>query len=110
MHSVSLAQARHVVAAAAVSQMGVVGVAQSLLATQPPQAPLAMQTRAPSQLSGVMLHFTHVSELPSQIGVAPLQPELFVGLQAAQRPRMHWVLPSLRPAHAVLSAHSEQAL
>ena len=92
-------------------QIGVVGVAQSLASSQPPHAPLLVHTVLPGQLSLLpVVHLTHVNEVPSQMGVVPMQPELVAGSQAAQRPLTHSVLPSARFWQAVLSTHSAHAL
>jgi hypothetical protein len=109
-HSPSLPQRRQTLGLTARLQIGAVGVLQFPSVAHPPQAPLAVQRVFPVQLFGDVLHASHVSVDPLQIGVLPLQPELSVGLHAAQRPAMHSVLPSLRSAQAVLSAHSAQAL
>jgi hypothetical protein len=111
MHSVSLAQPRHTLIGVAVRlQIGAVGVMQSAasFAVQPPQAPLGVHTGLPGQLSGVALHASQVKVVALQMGVVPLQPSLFEGLQAAQLPCMHSVRPSGLPAQSVASRHCAQ--
>jgi hypothetical protein len=92
MHSLSpatpCAQPLHCVVT--LSQMGEVGVVQSVAALeQPPHAPVAVQTRLPRQLSGAPEQRSQVRELGLQIGVAPVQPALSAGLQVAQLPATH---------------------
>jgi hypothetical protein len=62
MHSVSLMHARHMLGFTAKLQMGAVGLVQSAAssAVQPPQAPLAVHTGLPGQLSGAALHASQV--------------------------------------------------
>jgi hypothetical protein len=92
------------------SQMGAVGVAQSVEALQPPHAPLAVQTVLPRQSLEPKRHLMQVSVEASQTGVFPPQPALLLGSQTAQRPAMHSCLPSVRLSQPVLSAHSTHEL
>jgi hypothetical protein len=52
---------------------------------QPPHAPDGVHTRSPGQLSGVVLHGSHLPAL-LQMGVSPLQPLLLAGLHSTQVP------------------------
>jgi hypothetical protein len=83
--------------------MGEVGVVQSLALAQPPHAPDGVQTRLPAQLSGEAEQRSQVRELALQIGVVPPQPALSAGLQVAQLPATHCVLPSVRPWQSLAS-------
>jgi hypothetical protein len=102
-------QARHCVVP--VSQIGAVGVVQSVSASaQPPHAPLPVHTRLPGQLSGLLEQPAQLRVLALQIGELPLQPALVAGSQRTQLPSKHCSLPSLRPAQSLASRHSEQRL
>lgn len=91
MHSALLAQPRHMLGFTVRLQIGEVGLVQSAasLAVQPPQAPLGVQTGAPGQLSGFARQASQRSVFGLQIGVLPLQPELFIGSHCAHVPRTH---------------------
>jgi hypothetical protein len=111
MHSVSLAQPRHMVGVTVMLQMGAVGVVQSAASfvPQPPHSPLAVQTSAPGQLSFAPgRQASQVNVVALQIGVAPLQPELFPGSQATQLPCRHWLRPPGWPWQSSASSHCTQ--
>jgi hypothetical protein len=108
LHSLSEAQARHSVVMA--SQIGVVGVAQSLdELAHPPHAPPAVQTRFPTQSSGVVEQGTQVIVALSQMGVFPLHPALPAdGSHSTHFPPTHSWLPAAFAEQSVASRHSTQ--
>jgi hypothetical protein len=109
VHSAFDAQPRHSVEAP--SQIGVVGVTQSVAdVAQPPHEPLGVQTSAPPQLFGDDEQALHAIVAESQIGVLPLHPEFpFAGSHATHFPATHSLLPSVRVAQSVASRHSTHA-
>ncbi len=89
------------------SQIGVVGVTQSVELSQPPHAPLDVHVSVPGQSFLPVEHFLHVFVVESQIGVVPLQPALFFGSQAAHLPSTHSDSP-VTSAQSVTSRHCTQ--
>ncbi len=106
MHSAFEEQPRHSVVVP--SQMGVVGVAQSVEElAHPPHAPLDVHTRLPPQLFGVIEQALHAIVVASQIGVLPAHPEPpFAGSHSTHLPPTHSCLSSLLLLQSDASRHS----